>query len=285
MPSVSFDRAVDYYDETRGFAPGVAEQIRDAILAHTKLSRSARFLEMGVGTGRIALPFIEAGYAYAGLDISTAMMARLAPKLADDDPNRRLNFALIQANIAGHVPFADASFDVAIMVHVLHLIDEWQAVLNEARRILRPSRSWLLIARSDGQRHAPIIDQDNPQRTDAANVRAKWNEILRDLGLERHAFRPGNRAVDTALDDYLHQLGAKTETALLAEYDQPPVSPRTMAERLKARMYSGDWNLSDDVHAEAVRRLDKWLNEECPNPDTAVASKGSFSAMVASWGN
>ena len=31
MPGVVFDRATSFYDVTRGFPPGVAEQVRDQI--------------------------------------------------------------------------------------------------------------------------------------------------------------------------------------------------------------------------------------------------------------
>ena len=58
MSPASFDRAAEYYDTTRGYAPGSAEGIRDAIVTYTGAGRNARFLELGVGTGRIALPFI-----------------------------------------------------------------------------------------------------------------------------------------------------------------------------------------------------------------------------------
>jgi ubiquinone/menaquinone biosynthesis C-methylase UbiE len=82
MTSVSFDQAVSHYDETRGLALGVAEQIRDAIVQFTQVqTATARLLELGVGTGRIALPFIEAGYDYIGVDISLAMMDQLKQKV------------------------------------------------------------------------------------------------------------------------------------------------------------------------------------------------------------
>jgi len=66
MPGISFDRAAEYYDNTRGFPEGVDEQIRAAIVNYTGASFNTRFLELGVGTGRIALPFIQAGYDYSG---------------------------------------------------------------------------------------------------------------------------------------------------------------------------------------------------------------------------
>src|SRR3954470_6759725 len=104
MSPVSFDRAAEYYDTTRGYAEGSAERIRDAIVAYAAADHNTRFLELGVGTGRIALPFIRAGYDYIGVDISPAMMARLAGKLANDSGKAAYRFQLHEADITA-LPF------------------------------------------------------------------------------------------------------------------------------------------------------------------------------------
>ena len=44
MSPISFDRAAEYYDTTRGYAAGSAERIRDAIVAYTKAGNHTRFL-------------------------------------------------------------------------------------------------------------------------------------------------------------------------------------------------------------------------------------------------
>jgi SAM-dependent methyltransferase len=115
MPPVSFDRAAEYYDSTRGYAEGSAERIRDAITAYAGASPHARFLDLGVGTGRIALPFIRAGYDYTGVDISPAMIDRLAGDL----DAAAYRYRLREANIT-RWPFEAGHFDVIIAVHVLH---------------------------------------------------------------------------------------------------------------------------------------------------------------------
>src|SRR5689334_18684595 len=182
MPTISFDRAVDYYDETRGFPPGVAERIRDAILSLTHATPNTTFIEPGIGTGRVALPFIEAGYVYDGVDISTAMMRRLAQKvteLAASQNHREAPFHcnLIQADIVRSLPFKDETYDVIVLVHVLHLVEQWQAVLTEARRILKRTNCWMLISQTerwrsgDASRKGPI--------SSARLVRTRWREILR----------------------------------------------------------------------------------------------------------
>src|SRR5882757_8901159 len=111
MPPASFDRAAEYYDTTRGYAAGSDERIRDAIVAYTAANSDTHFLELGVGTGRIALPFIRAGYDYTGVDLSPAMMARLADKLAGDADAAAYRFELREADITA-LPFEAARFDV-----------------------------------------------------------------------------------------------------------------------------------------------------------------------------
>ncbi len=68
QPLISFDRAVDYYDQTRGFPPGVAEQV--AGTAAGMLAPNSAVIEVGIGTGRIAKPLAAMGYKIFGLDIS-----------------------------------------------------------------------------------------------------------------------------------------------------------------------------------------------------------------------
>lgn len=45
-----------------------------------ELARRGRVLEVGVGTGQIALPLAEAGVPLAGLDVSMPMVAKLVEK-------------------------------------------------------------------------------------------------------------------------------------------------------------------------------------------------------------
>ena len=54
--SVAFDRAAGYYDNTRGFPAGVEGEIGALMAQAGDLSSASRVLEIGVGTGRIALP-------------------------------------------------------------------------------------------------------------------------------------------------------------------------------------------------------------------------------------
>lgn len=281
MPGISFDRAAEYYDDTRGYVEGSAARIRDAIVRYTKADMTTRFLEPGVGTGRIALPFIQAGYDYTGVDLSSAMLDRLRAKLADGNANYR--YDLREADVTS-LPFDDATFDVVIAVHVLHLVSDWQQAVREAARVLRPG-GFLLIA------HDKTSD-DAPQSVDSSvctprDVRAQWDEITRALGgrpeqTQREMWWNDERS-NTELHAFLRSLGARVETAQLAAFQRQPLSAREMAERLKNRVYSSDWQTPDDFHAEAVRRLEQWMAQHCADIDTPISTGGMFEAIVARW--
>lgn len=273
MPTVSFDRAAEYYDATRGLAPGVAEDIRDAILAFTGVGTPARVLELGAGTGRVALPFILAGDRFAGIDVSQAMLARLQEKAASAGRRCRL----IVADITRPLPLAGQSFDLILSVHVFHLIGRWQPALREARRVLRKPGGWLLIA--GDERPAGEREADDPFYA----VHARWDEILRELSHERDDFKPGVRVDEDTLSAYLRELGAATQGVDLLEHEFPPLSLREMAERHKARMYSSDWRIPDEIQARASRQLDRWLETEAVEPDRAISRRGVFHALAAHW--
>ena len=72
------ERVAATYDGTSGvFAPGAVEATA-AVLA--ELAGGGRALELGIGTGRIALPLARRGVEVHGIDLSRAMVAQLRAK-------------------------------------------------------------------------------------------------------------------------------------------------------------------------------------------------------------
>jgi SAM-dependent methyltransferase len=269
MPGVSFDRAASFYDATRGYPPGVAEQIRAAIVAATGARTDTRFLELGVGTGRVALPFIQAGDHYTGVDLSLGMMAELRRKLAGGPARPQL----IQGDVM-HVPLRTASFDIVIFVHVLHLVDSWQLVLEEARRVLRAG-GWLVASQSGWNWR-----EGAPPST-AELIGRRWNAILGELGIDRSVRSRGTRLTKQQVIDALAGLGAQARLLTLLEYRAEGGSPRQIVEHYRRRTFSSEWDTPDDIHAEAARRLAAWLEQECPEPDVAGIEMRQFQAVVA----
>jgi hypothetical protein len=76
----SFDEAVAArYDETIG-SWGDPELVEATVKFLAELAGDGPALELGIGTGRIALPLTEHGIAVHGIDLSEAMVARLRTK-------------------------------------------------------------------------------------------------------------------------------------------------------------------------------------------------------------
>jgi SAM-dependent methyltransferase len=95
-------------------------------------------LEIGVGTGRIALPLAERGIHLVGVDLARSMLSRLVGKAGGISA-----LDLVAADVT-QLPLADASVDAVLGCHVLHLIPDWRGALGEASRVLRPGGVLLL---------------------------------------------------------------------------------------------------------------------------------------------
>ncbi|MGZ5214064.1 MAG: class I SAM-dependent methyltransferase [Actinomycetota bacterium] len=128
--SVAFDRAAEYYDRTRGLT---AEGMRKTIdLLAGELRGRGRVLEVGVGTGQLALPLHEVGIPVVGLDLARPMMDKLVEKAGG-----RSRLPLIQAD-ATRIPIRDRAFGGAYLRWVLHLIPSWRDAVAEMARVVRP---------------------------------------------------------------------------------------------------------------------------------------------------
>jgi SAM-dependent methyltransferase len=74
--------AATYDDSSDGmFDPGFADTVAEALAG---LAGGGRALELGIGTGRIALPLARRGVEVHGIDLSRAMVARLRAKPGGD---------------------------------------------------------------------------------------------------------------------------------------------------------------------------------------------------------
>lgn len=129
--AIAFDRAADYYDRTRGYPDGVQERVADLLCQAAALGPESVVLDIGVGTGRIALPLAARVNRVVGVDLSRPMLARLVSK------SEAQSVVPVLAD-ARALPFPEARFDAVLGVHVFHLLPAWKHVLGEVRRVLAP---------------------------------------------------------------------------------------------------------------------------------------------------
>jgi SAM-dependent methyltransferase len=132
---ISFDRAADYYDATRAVPDDVRVALTEVLAA--ELAGRGLCLEIGVGTGRIALPLHDRGISLVGADIAPAMLRRLVQNAGGRQP-----FPLLVADVT-RLPLSGAVVGAVLASHVLHLIPQWEAAVDEAMRVLRPGGTLL----------------------------------------------------------------------------------------------------------------------------------------------
>ena len=232
--SVNFDRAVGYYDQTRMVTEEAEEEILAMLAA--ELAGRARCLEIGVGSGRMALPLHRTGVPMAGVDISTGMLGLLVEKAGGSVP-----FPLAIAD-ATQLPFPDASLGAGLASHVFHLIPPWREALLELVRVVAPGGVILV------------------------SLRGGPSEAFKDIG-ERFASHVGvdRNAIgvkDTQeLDDAFRAAGAVVRE-LPVVTERRLVRPEEIIGRFERGEYSYTWEVPPETRAQAAEELRAWAREE-----------------------
>jgi SAM-dependent methyltransferase len=99
MADALYDSIIaDYYDTS----PLVSSRTQDlAFYLETAAASRGPVLELGCGTGRIALPMAESGWRVTGLDISRRMLKRAEQKRSFLAPERRDLLRLVHGDMTG----------------------------------------------------------------------------------------------------------------------------------------------------------------------------------------
>ncbi len=109
----------------------------DRTLRPMRLHNGLRVLEVGGGAGAYTPPIAAAiapsGAVYS-LDLQAAMLRQQRRHIVASNTQ---NVLLSQAD-AHALPFAPDSFDRAVLIAVLPMVDDKQRVLSELRRVLKP---------------------------------------------------------------------------------------------------------------------------------------------------
>lgn len=115
----------------------------------------ARVLLSGVGTG-LDLPLLPAQHRYTGIDLTQAMLRRAVPRAG------QLDFRCVQGD-AQRLPFADGSFEHAVLHLILAVVPDPVACLCETARVLAPGGQVLIFDKFlQPGRRAPLRRLLNP---------------------------------------------------------------------------------------------------------------------------
>lgn len=256
---MSFDRAADIYDQTRGFPPGVGDQVAAVLVDFASLTPADRTLEIGIGTGRIAKPLaarLGPTHHITGIDVSQKMMAQLRATLP---PGVRPPM-LVEAN-ATALPFPNQTFRAVIFVHILHLIREWQDVIKTCRQLLIPG-GFLLGGWND---HS---DESSGNR-----IGKKFQEIATVHGIS--AERQGL----SQFQDLLKYLPDAHATEIVAAEWTVERAPRLALQSIADRHFSSAWLVPDETFPAIYADLEAWAKKEWPDLDQAIPETRGFKWM------
>ena len=254
----SFDRVAHVYDETRSMPPHVSQAVTDALLAALRdLASEPRLLEIGIGTGRIAVPLAAAGVRVAGIDISASMLIVLRGKRTDLD---------VMFAEAARLPFGSHVFDAALFVHILHLIPDPEGTIRETLRVVRPGG---LILHGGG-------DIDTVQN-DADIIISNANKELTGVDAERRDREAVAR--QQALFSAVDSAGGVVRRIEVATWVQTTTGA-AMLQRQRNRDYSASWTIPGEAHAAFIERIERELSELPGGLDATIEHEQNFVLTV-----
>ncbi|MHA2074825.1 MAG: class I SAM-dependent methyltransferase [Candidatus Hodarchaeales archaeon] len=136
-----FDWASSFYDQTRKIPEDLVYQIGCIIIDKLENHPSSSLLEVGVGTGRVAVPISEKlkPKMTLGIDISEKMLLKCQEKINPKD-----KFHLV-ASDGFNLPFS-STFDIIITSHVLHLVNDHYRFVNSILEVLNPNGTFIDLA-------------------------------------------------------------------------------------------------------------------------------------------
>ncbi|HVS41306.1 MAG TPA: methyltransferase domain-containing protein [Candidatus Dormibacteraeota bacterium] len=227
-----WDEVADCYDATRG---GEVRGRRQARGLAPLLRRGVPVVDLGTGTGVVAMGLREQGFAVVGLDVSARML---------NQARRRLGTGLLRADVA-RLPLADGSVTQCLSVWLLHCVPDPGAVLAEVARVLRPGGRYL------------VLPADCPLDADADWVTRLLDELQLRLEVRGNDASNGHAALDleTLADRAGMRLVAQHKLATAACEVPAADTARDLERRAYRWLLDVDEGAWQEVVAPAITRL------------------------------
>jgi ubiquinone/menaquinone biosynthesis C-methylase UbiE len=251
MKSLSFDGMVELYDQTRVVDPSCFQAALHHLVERFPPHQFRSCFEPGIGTGRIAIPLAEAGYDVTGIDISPMMLAHLTMRLRQR--SSVLPIRVARADVT-HLPFADATFELGIAVHLFYFIAEWKQAAEELLRVVRRDGPLVLMHTGTGM-EIPLVNQ-------------RYKELCMGQG---YAIPESGVRSTQEVVEYFTARGCQTEWIRQRWQWTAHIRIEEALRYVQARAYSFTSSVPHEVHSVATERLASELAHRYGNLNTEVA--------------
>lgn len=218
MNAIAFDRVADIYDATRA----LPEEVMDAVMTsmRTALDGCPQIIDAGVGTGRFAKPLQDLGFEVVGIDIARKMLAKAKEKGLEN---------LVVAD-AHHIPFRDGAFDAAVVIHVMHIVEDWRVVASEIGRVCRKKVISVLESAMGG----------------TMRMSSEYTKLRAESGHPLERLEGAEKAIMVAKPPL--------EMVQVTEYSEEENTDEEIAY-LEKHGSSRTWGLDEETHREIIERL------------------------------
>lgn len=250
MPSLSFDSMAALYEATRTVDGASLDSALDFLVERFPPSRFGRVLDPGIGTGRIAIPLAAHGYRVTGVDISEEMLSYLAKRLAEEPRSIAVDF---HRGDVTRLAFPDATFDMALVVHLFYFIADWRRAADEIARTVRPGGAIVLMHTGTGM-EVPALNEH-------------YVQFCAERGCP---IRPVGVANTQEVLDYYAGRGLSAELVRGRWQWTARIRLDEALGHMRARAYSFTTIAPDDVHNAAMLALE----------EAAVSEHGALTASV-----
>jgi phosphatidylethanolamine/phosphatidyl-N-methylethanolamine N-methyltransferase len=112
----------------------------ERVIEDLQIPRGAKVLEVGAGTGT-SFPAYPAHCQVTGIDLAPDMLTRARQKIAE---NGWSHIRVLEMNALA-LDFTDNSFDYVMAFHVVTVVPDPVAMINEAKRVCKPGGKIVIV--------------------------------------------------------------------------------------------------------------------------------------------